>query len=95
MWRRQWRAGEARLYVTDAVQGGGELTDRTVKGATAKTANKTDPVDVPEADVAEQRRDAFDEDEDTPSADEAPLDVDPADAAEQRIVVELDDDEYR
>lgn len=71
------------------------MTDKTVKGAAAKTAKTTDPVDVPEADVAEQRREAFDNDDDTPSADDAPLDADPADAAEQRIAVEFDDDEYR
>lgn len=71
------------------------MTDRTVKGAAAKTAKTTDPVDVPEADVAEQRREVFDDDNETPSPDESPLDADPADAAEQRIAVEFDDDEYR
>lgn len=82
--------------MTDIVQGGGELTDRTVKGAAAKTAKTTAPMDAPEADVAEQRRDAFDEDDDTPPAEEEqPFDADPADAAEQRIAVEFDDDEYR
>lgn len=72
------------------------MTDRTVKGNGPKPAKTTDSsLEAPEADVAEQRRDALDEDDETPSDDEPPYDADPADAAEQRMAVEFDDDEYR
>lgn len=72
------------------------MTDRTVKGNGRKPANTTaSSLEAAEADVAEQRRYALDEDDDTPSDDEPPYDADPADAAEQRMAVEFDDDEYR
>ncbi len=71
------------------------MTDRTVKGGAAKPPKTTSPIDAPEADVAEQRREAFDEEDDTASEEEQPFDADPADAAEQRMTVDFDDDEYR
>ncbi|WP_336208131.1 hypothetical protein [Nonomuraea sp. LPB2021202275-12-8] len=51
------------------------------------------PIEAPEADAAEQRR-QLDEAEGRPRL-EFPLEVDPADAADQDRVVELDDDDYR
>jgi hypothetical protein len=71
------------------------VTDRTVKRTAANAAKSTASMDVPEADVAEQRRDALDGDDDAPPEEEPPYDADPADAADQRIAVDFDDDEYR
>ncbi|MEV0591517.1 hypothetical protein [Nonomuraea cavernae] len=48
--------------------------------------------EAPEADAAEQRREADTGDEPHWSL---PLEADPADAADQERVVELDDDDYR
>jgi hypothetical protein len=52
----------------------------------------------PDADSAEQERDAIPESgdgDDRPEPDEVPLEVDQADIAEQGRVLGLDDDEYR
>jgi hypothetical protein len=53
----------------------------------------------PAPDLAEQRREAIEEQEDRPdplpSADDLPLDVDEADAMEQYREVEIDEDDYR
>ena len=51
------------------------------------------PLDVDEADAAEQQRALADDQAARPR--ERPLDVDEADAAEQQRAVELDEDEYR
>lgn len=67
------------------------MSDRTLKKPASAGA-----IDVPDADVAEQRREVLDEAENGTNSDEPPpFDADPADAADQRIEVVFDDDEYR
>jgi hypothetical protein len=50
------------------------------------------PIEAPEADAAEQRRELVDGEE---WRRELPLEADPADAEDQQREVELDDDDYR
>ncbi|OIV36920.1 hypothetical protein BIV57_13735 [Mangrovactinospora gilvigrisea] len=52
-------------------------------------------MEAPEADAAEQHRDALGAPESGPRGGEVGLEVDPADAADQDRAVELDEDEYR
>jgi len=51
------------------------------------------PIEAPQADAAEQRRDLVDDPGDRLPDDEVSTEADPADVAEQQEVVDIDDDE--
>lgn len=51
------------------------------------------PMEAPEADAAEQQRQALEEEQRPRTS--LPLEADPADTADQDRVVDLDDDDYR